>query len=104
MSSGLVGRHIAFLEALRGAGLPVSLAEDLDAVAALSVIEWDDRRVVHDAYAATVVKRQAQRPTFEALFDLYFPRLVGGGVAEEQRLAEEGPDASPVRAVLRTLA
>ena len=31
----LVDRHIAFLEALRGAGLPVSLAEDLDAVAAL---------------------------------------------------------------------
>ena len=36
MSSGLVDRHIAFLEALRGAGLSVSLAEDLDAVAALS--------------------------------------------------------------------
>ena len=33
---GLVDRHIAFLEALRGAGLPVSLAEDLDAVAALA--------------------------------------------------------------------
>ena len=32
----LVSRHIAFLEALRGAGLPVSLAEDLDAIAALT--------------------------------------------------------------------
>ena len=35
MSSGLVDRHIAFLEALRAAGLSVSLAEGLDAVAAL---------------------------------------------------------------------
>ena len=41
MSSGLVERHIAFLEALRGAGLAVSLAEDLDAVAALSVLPWE---------------------------------------------------------------
>ena len=38
MTSGLVDRHIAFLEALRGAGLSVSLAEDLDAVAALSAL------------------------------------------------------------------
>ena len=34
---------------------------------------------MHDVYAATLLKRQAQRPTFDALFDLYFPRLVGGG-------------------------
>lgn len=97
--SGLLDRHIAFLEALRGAGLPVSLAEDLDAVAALTSVEWTDRRVVHDVYAATLVKRQAQRPTFDALFDLYFPRMVGGGVAqaERDRTAEEDGDASPVR-------
>ncbi|MDO9495667.1 MAG: hypothetical protein Q7J48_08200 [Nocardioides sp.] len=31
-TSGLLDRHIAFLEALRGAGLAVSLAEDLDAI------------------------------------------------------------------------
>ncbi len=95
--SGLVDRHIAFLEALRGAGLPVSLAEDLDAVAALTALDWTDRTQVKEGYAATLVKRQAQRPTFEALFDLYFPRLVGGGVAELEREAEAGADASPVR-------
>ncbi|WP_432476216.1 vWA domain-containing protein [Nocardioides sp. GXQ0305] len=75
--SGLVARHVDFLEALRAAGVPVSLAEDLDAVAALSVLPWDDRATVRDAYAATLVKRQVQRPTFDALFDLWFPRLVG---------------------------
>ena len=37
MSSGLVDRHIAFVEALRAAGLPVSLAEGLDAVSAIAV-------------------------------------------------------------------
>lgn len=79
--TGLVGRHIDFLEALRGAGLPVSLAEDLDAFAALGALPWHDRETVRAGYAATVVKRQSQRPTFDTLFDLYFPRLVGGGAA-----------------------
>jgi uncharacterized protein with von Willebrand factor type A (vWA) domain len=79
--SGLVDRHIAFLEALRGAGLPVSLAEDLDAVAALTALDWTEREQVRQGYAATLVKRQSQRPTFDTLFDLYFPRLVGSGAA-----------------------
>ena len=91
--SGLVGRHIDFLEALRGAGLPVSLAEDLDAFAALGVLPWHDRETVRAGYAATVVKRQAQRPTFDALFDLYFPRLVGAGAAT----SENGEESTAVR-------
>ena len=79
--SGLVDRHIAFLEALRAAGLPVSLAEDLDAIAALRALDWSERGIIRDGYAATLVKRQSQRPTFEALFDIYFPRMVGDGAA-----------------------
>lgn len=90
MRSGLVDRHIAFLEALRAAGLPVSLAEDLDAIAALTALDWSDRATIRDGYAATLVKRQSQRPTFEALFDLYFPRMVGDGATS----AGEPPDAS----------
>jgi len=92
--SGLVDRHIAFLAALRGAGLAVSLAEDLDAVAALAALDWDDRRTVRDAYAATLVKKQSQRTTFDALFDLYFPRLVGEGTGsgtDPGETADEGP-------------
>ena len=93
MSSGLVERHIAFLEALRGAGLAVSLAEDLDAVAALSALPWDRRTTVRAAYAATLVKKQSQRPTFDALFDVYFPRLVGEGVhARPEADRPDGPD------------
>ncbi|MCD4532791.1 VWA domain-containing protein [Nocardioides sp. cx-169] len=93
--SGLVDRHIAFLEALRGAGLPVSLAEDLDAVAALTALDWSERLVIRDAYAATLVKRRTQRPTFEALFDIYFPRLVGAGATPYGE--EQGADESGVR-------
>lgn len=98
--SGLVDRHIAFLEALRGAGLSVSLAEDLDAIGALTALDWSDRSTIHAAYAATLVKRQAQRPTFDALFDIYFPRLVGSGVAaaaEGDGGDDDGADSSGVR-------
>ena len=75
----LLDRHLAFLQALRAAGMPVSLAEDLDAVAALGLVGWGDRAQVHDLYAATLIKRASWRPTFEELFELYFPRMVGHG-------------------------
>ena len=77
--SGLVDRHVDFIDALRAAGVPVSLAEGVDAVAALSALRWDDRETVRTAYAATLVKRQSHRPTFDTLFDLYYPALVGAG-------------------------
>ncbi|MBM9458626.1 VWA domain-containing protein [Nocardioides sp. zg-536] len=88
-TSGLLDRHLAFVEALRGAGLSVSLAEDLDAVAALSALHWGSRDAVRDAFAATLVKRHTQRTTFDALFDVYFPALVGDGAAAEEQTGDE---------------
>ena len=87
-TSGLLDRHLSFIEALRGAGMSVSLAEDIDSVAALGAVGWGDRAHVRDVLAATLLKKQAHRPTFDALFDVYFPALVGDGVA---RLADGGP-------------
>lgn len=98
--SGLLDRHLAFVEALRGAGLSVSLAEDLDAVAALSALRWSDRATVRDAFAATMVKKQAQRTTFDALFDVYFPAMVGDGAAAAAAEAEgagTGTESGPVK-------
>ncbi|TQK73278.1 VWA domain-containing protein [Nocardioides sp. SLBN-35] len=81
--SGLLERHLAFVEALRGAGLSVSLAEDIDSLAALGAVRWGERATVRDAFAATMVKKQAQRTTFDALFDVYFPAMVGNGAVEQ---------------------
>jgi uncharacterized protein with von Willebrand factor type A (vWA) domain len=102
--SGLLRTHIAFLEALRGAGVPVSLAEDLDAIAAFSVLDWGDREAIRQGYAATLVKRLAQRPTFESLFDLYFPRLIGEGTegGQEEGGAAQTRDSGPALDSLRT--
>ncbi|MDI2127262.1 vWA domain-containing protein [Yinghuangia seranimata] len=77
----LLERHVGFLEALRGAGLPVSLAEGLDAARALTVLDLVDREALRAAYATTLVKRPTHRGTFDTLFDLWFPAAVGDGVA-----------------------
>ena len=79
----LLDRHIGFVEALRTAGLPVSLSEDLDAVWALDRLGLGDRETVRAALAATLVKRQTHRATFDDIFDLYFPALIGRGVRAE---------------------
>ncbi|MBO3749477.1 VWA domain-containing protein [Streptosporangiaceae bacterium NEAU-GS5] len=73
----LIDRHVGFLHALREHGLPVSLAEGLDAAKALTCIDLSEREVLREAYAATVVKRPAHRPGFDALFDLWFPPVMG---------------------------
>jgi uncharacterized protein with von Willebrand factor type A (vWA) domain len=69
----LVDRHVGFVDALRRAGLPVSLAEGLDAARALEVIDLTERETLREAYAATLVKRPTHRPGFDTLFDLWFP-------------------------------
>ena len=63
--------------------------------AALTALDWSDRTTIHAGYAATLVKKQAQRPTFDALFDIYFPRLVGAGVSTGA--TAEDDDAGGVR-------
>jgi uncharacterized protein with von Willebrand factor type A (vWA) domain len=88
----LLDRHIAFVEALRAAGLPVSLSEGLDAVHAIGGLGLGDRETLRAAYAATLVKRQPHRPGFDQVFDLYFPALVGEGVSASDVEPVETPD------------
>ncbi|WP_244938676.1 hypothetical protein [Actinomadura madurae] len=77
--ASLVDRHTGFVAELRRAGLPVSVAEGLDAVRAMQAVDLLDRESLRAAYAATVVKRPQHRPTFDTLFDLWFPAAVGDG-------------------------
>lgn len=74
----LIDRHVGFVHALREAGLPVSLAEGLDAARALQVIDLAERESLRAAYAATLVKKPAYRPGFDVLFDLWFPPSTTG--------------------------
>lgn len=89
----LLQRHVAFLDSLRQAGLPVSLAEGLDAVRAIDALGLAHREGLRAAYAATLVKRQVHRPAFDAIFDLFFPVGVGTRAARES-LDDESIDES----------
>ena len=86
-------RHIAFIEALRNAGLPVSLSEGLDAADAVLTLGLEDRENVRAAYAATLVKKQSNRAGFDHVFDLYFPALVGDPTRPAVEPAETSDDA-----------
>src|SRR5882724_6378511 len=89
--SGLIDRTIAFIGALREAGLSVSLAECLDAVRALAAVPLINREAVRAGLAAATVKRPAHRLAFDTLFDLYFPAVLGDGVEEQTGDGDEPP-------------
>lgn len=57
---------------LRRGGCPVGPSEIVDALQALTWVDWSRRGQVRQALAATLVKRAAHRPLFEKSFDLVF--------------------------------
>lgn len=96
MTSGLLDRQVEFVEALRRAGLPVSLAEHLDAARAVQALGIGDREALRQALAATLVKRQSHRANFDVVYDLYFPAMVGpGSVGPESGDPSSGSPADP---------
>jgi uncharacterized protein with von Willebrand factor type A (vWA) domain len=99
----LVDRHLEFVAALRAAGLPVSLAEGLDAVRALETLGLSDRETVRSGYAATVLKHEVHRPAFDRIFDLFFPALVGPGGIVRDVSGVSGADSPPERRGLSDL-
>src|SRR4051794_14163327 len=100
-SAGLVDRHVAFVAALRGAGLPVSLVESLDAIQAMATVDLLSREQLRAGYAACVVKRAPHRATFDRLFDLWWPPAVGDGepfVPDGESTDDELEDVDPADA------
>lgn len=95
--AGLLERQTEFVAALRAAGLTVSVAEGLDAMRASTVIRLSDREQLRAALAASLVKRQIQRPVFDSLFDLYYPSVTGESVRppSDRPPPERDPDAAP---------
>jgi uncharacterized protein with von Willebrand factor type A (vWA) domain len=106
----LLERHIDFVAALREAGLTVSVAEAVDAAAALPAVDLLDREQLRAAYAATLVKRQLHRPAFDTVFDIFFPPVTGESAAppelreppaRDPAAAPRGPLDDPVRDRIR---
>ena len=81
-----------FTGALRKAGVPAGTSEVLDATRVLGAIDLLDRRQLRAGLAAALVKRPVHRPTFDLLFDLWWPTAVGDPLELTQRRDDESGD------------
>ena len=90
LGTAILERLTSFAAAMRRAGIPVTQSETLDAVRALGEIDLGDRRQVRETLAAVSLTSGAQRPTFDALFDLFLPPRVGTGPGSD---GADDPDA-----------
>src|SRR4051794_17462561 len=102
----LLDRHVEFVGALREAGLPVSVAEGIDAARSLGAVDLLDRAQLRSALAATLVKRHHHRPAFDTVFDVFFPPVTGESAAppsdtepppRDPDAAHRGPLEDPTR-------
>jgi hypothetical protein len=77
-----------FIAELRAAGLPVSLTENLDAMAAVQHIPLEDREAFKYALGATLVKNAAHWRVFETVFEVYFSLRGREYALTDEQLAE----------------
>lgn len=80
-----------FVAALRRAELEVSPAETLDAMAALDIVGYEDRRLFRDTLALVLAKTPREKAAFNVCFDRFFSARqfrTGGGAAFRERARE----------------
>lgn len=91
LGGGLLEVFSEFVRELRGAGVPVSTTEVLDALEALRQLPIWDRQAVKLGLAAALVKQEGHWRAYETLFDLYFSlRVALPGEADEAAEATVG--------------
>ncbi len=61
-----------FFRAARGAGVHVSPAESIDAMRAVAVVGFSDRRVLRDTLLVTLAKSEEEKRALGDCFDLFF--------------------------------
>ena len=105
---GLPGHLVGFVEALRARGIPVGPSETVDAGQVMSVLDLLDRDAFREGLACALLRRPTHRPTFDGLFDLWFPAAIGDRTesddATELPLGSDGKvDIAALRALLAEL-
>ena len=70
---GLAGHLDGFVRAVREAGIPVGISQAVDAAGILTVVDLLEREQLRHGLAAVLLQRASQRPTYDVLFDLWWP-------------------------------
>lgn len=86
LAEGLSRTMLLFVEELRTVGVPVSVAEALDALRAVQIVGLEDRDAVKAALGATLVKNVSHWAAFETAFDVFF------SLAPGESVGDGGPD------------
>ncbi|MFE3850208.1 VWA domain-containing protein [Streptomyces griseorubiginosus] len=84
-------RLTSLVGALRAHGVRIGTGETVDAAQAVEALGFTDRERLREGLAATLLHSTSQRPVFDPVFDLYFPRGVGApdtGPADREELRE----------------
>ncbi|MFE9020957.1 VWA domain-containing protein [Streptomyces sp. NPDC007808] len=76
--AGVADRLTSFVGALRAHGIRIGTAETVDAARAMEALGLTDRELLREGLAATLLHGPGGRQVFDPVFDLYFPRGVGG--------------------------
>ncbi|MEU5312208.1 VWA domain-containing protein [Streptomyces sp. NPDC021562] len=81
-AADLADRLTGLVGALRAHGVRVGTGETVDAGRAVEALGLAERELLREGLAATLLHGTGQRAVFDQVFDLYFPRGVGGPGAE----------------------
>ncbi|MGW3651374.1 vWA domain-containing protein [Streptomyces sp. NPDC000878] len=76
-AAGVGERLTGLVGALRSHGVRIGTGETVDAARAVTELGFVDRELLREGLAATLLHGTDQRPVFDPVFDLYFPRSVG---------------------------
>ncbi|MDN0197654.1 VWA domain-containing protein [Streptomyces sp. S.PNR 29] len=96
MTTGVTERLTSLVGALRAHGVRIGTGETVDAAQAVQALGLADRELLREGLAATLLHTADQRPVFDPVFDLYFPRGVGApesGPADREDLRDRLADA-----------
>lgn len=94
----MIGLLTGFIEELRGAGIPVSMVETIDAARAIEHVGLSSRPALKATLGATLVKNARHHSAFEAAFEAYFS-LAGPAAGSPEDEAEARDAAMLVAAV-----
>jgi uncharacterized protein len=97
---GLAGHLDGFVRAVREAGIPVGISQAVDAAEILTVVDLLDREQLRHGLAAVLLQRAAQRPTYDVLFDLWWPLSDRPPIPSDSEEGEAGPDGEAVESTL----
>jgi uncharacterized protein with von Willebrand factor type A (vWA) domain len=97
---GLAGHLDGFVRAVREAGIPVGISQAVDAAEILTVVDLLEREQLRHGLAAVLLQRAAQRPTYDVLFDLWWPLSDRPRDADGEGGEDGDPGAEPGESTL----